>query len=80
MVLVARKAAQSFVSRPIRESTARIRGQVPAMVDLHVEFAGVWTRHLSDQRTLFKLTVRPVQLLSLKYENRPADRAANELR
>lgn len=80
MLLVARKAAQSSVSRPIQESTARIRGQVPAMVDLHVEFVGVWTERLSGQRTLFKVTVRPVRLLSLKYENRPADRAANELR
>ena len=79
-LFVARKAAQRSVSRSIQESTARIRGQVPARVDLPVGFAGVWSERLSGQKTLFKVTVRPVRLLSLKYENRPDDRAANELR
>ena len=40
----------------------------------------VWTECLSDQRTLFNVTVRPGRLRSLRYENRPDDRAANEQR
>ena len=74
------KVAQSAVSRPIQESGARTGGQLPATDDLPVEFAGEWTGRLSGQRTLLRVTVRPVRLLSLKFENRPDDRAANELR
>ena len=73
-------AVQSAVSRPIQESAAQTGGQPPATDDLHVEFAGEWTGRLSGQRTLLRVTVRPVRLLSLKFENRPDDRAANELR
>ena len=35
---------------------------------------------LSDQRTLLNVTVHPVHLRSLKYENRPDDRVVNEQR
>jgi hypothetical protein len=73
-------AAQSAVSRPIQESAARTGDQLPSAVDLPVEFAGVWTERLSGQKTLFKVTVRPERLLSLKYENTLDDRAANERR
>ncbi len=78
--LCSSKAAQNAVSLPIQECPARTDGQLPATVGLPVRFAEVWTECLSDQRTLFDVTVRPVRLQSLRYENRPDDRAANEQR
>ena len=65
---------------PIEECLLRTDGRLPAMVDLPVRFAGVWTERLSGQQTLFKVTARPVRLLFLKYENRLDDRAVNEQR